>query len=80
VPVTTQALPSQPGIETGPGARVTIFDRTDASSAGGDHVIIDLDGQWWESGGLTAAGVHRIAAVSPEYLATFNLILHPRGM
>jgi hypothetical protein len=79
-PVTTRALPSQPDMETGPGALVTIFDRTDATSATADHVIIDLDGQWWESGGLTGAGVHRIAAVSPEYLATFNVILHPNGM
>jgi hypothetical protein len=47
-------------------------------------VIIDLDGQWWESGGSSsdggAAGVHRIAKLSSAYLATFNLVLHPQGL
>jgi cell wall-associated NlpC family hydrolase len=82
-PQTTQTLPSQPGILTGPGHFVTIFDRTDAGN-GSDHVIIDLDGQWWESGGSSAAGgrasVHRIKDISPGYLATFNEILHPSGL
>jgi cell wall-associated NlpC family hydrolase len=81
-PVNTQALPSQPGILPGPGRFVTIFDRTDAG--GSDHVIIEIDGEWWESGGSTAAGggaaVHRIAGISAAYLATFNQILHPRGL
>jgi hypothetical protein len=82
-PQTTQTLPSQSGILTGPGRFVTIFDRTDAG-LGSDHVIIDLDGQWWESGGSTADGgkasVHRITDISPAYLATFNLVLHPEGL
>jgi cell wall-associated NlpC family hydrolase len=83
VPVTTEALPSQPGILPGPGRFVTIFDRTDAG-IGSDHVIIDLNGKWWESGGSSAAGggasVHRIARMSLAYLATFDQILHPRGL
>jgi cell wall-associated NlpC family hydrolase len=82
-PQTTETLPSQPGILPGPGQFVTIFDRTDAG-IGSDHVIIDLDGQWWESGGSSAEGgrasVHRIKDMSPAYLATFNTILHPRGL
>ncbi|HTX44828.1 MAG TPA: lytic murein transglycosylase [Solirubrobacteraceae bacterium] len=82
-PQTTQTLPSQQGIWRGPGRFVTIFDRTDAG-LGSDHVIIDLDGQWWESGGSSADGgkasVHRITDISPAYLATFNLILHPEGL
>jgi Transglycosylase SLT domain/NlpC/P60 family len=82
-PQTTQTLPSQPEILPGPGRLVTIFDRTDAG-LGDDHVIIDLGGQWWESGGSSADGgtasVHRIDDVSPTYLATFNEILHPRGL
>src|ERR1019366_3144034 len=49
-PVTTQTLPGQPGIASGPGRGVTIFDRADAASASEDHVIIDINGQWWESG------------------------------
>ncbi len=82
-PQTTQTLPSANGIESGPGKWVTIFDRTDAGS-GEDHVIIDIDGQWWESGGGSGDGgagsVHRITKVSTAYLASFNVILHPRGL
>jgi hypothetical protein len=82
-PVTTNALPSQPGIEAGPGRFVTIFDRTNPSLGEG-HVIIDINGQWWESGGSNtdggAASVHRIDNMSVAYLATFNEILHPRGL
>jgi hypothetical protein len=81
-PVTTQSLPSQPRILSGPGRYVTIFDRTYAS-LDADHVIIDIDGQWWESGGGGAGGapsVHRMKHLSGAYLDTFNLILHPKGL
>jgi hypothetical protein len=82
MPVTTQALPSDAGIVAGRGRLVTILDRTDAG--GQDHVIVDLGGEWWASGGSSTAGggasVHRLIDVSPAYLASFNLILHPRGM
>jgi cell wall-associated NlpC family hydrolase len=82
-PVTTNALPSASGIEAGPGQFVTIFDRTDPSLGQG-HVIIDIGGQWWESGGSNtdggSASVHRINNMSVAYLATFNEILHPRGL
>jgi len=79
-PQDTQTLPSQPGILTGPGKWVTILDRTDAGALDEDHVIINIAGQWWESGGTTSAGVHQMPSVSPSYLATFNLILHPAGL
>ena len=80
-PVTTQALPAQRHILPGPGRYVTIFDRTDGGALNQDHVIIDLHGQWWESGGSDAAGgVHRIKRMSASYLLTFNQILHPRGL
>jgi hypothetical protein len=78
-PVTTQALPGQRHILQGPGRYVTIFDRTDGGALTEDHVIIDLHGQWWESGG-TGGGVHRIKHISASYLLTFNQILHPRGL
>ncbi|HUY60220.1 MAG TPA: hypothetical protein VMV16_10985 [Solirubrobacteraceae bacterium] len=49
-----------------------------------EHVIIDLDGQWWESGGSTANGggadVHQIMDPNRGYLKTFNRILHPTGL
>lgn len=79
-PVTTQALPEQRHILQGPGRWVTIFDRTDGGALNQDHVIIDLHGQWWESGGTSGAGVHRIKHIKASYLLTFNQILHPRGL
>jgi cell wall-associated NlpC family hydrolase len=85
-PVTTQTLPYQRWIRPGRGRWVTIYDRTD-SAINGDHVIIDLKGQWWESGGSTLAGggerVHRIKmtkATRRTYLPTFNLVMHPYGL
>jgi hypothetical protein len=81
-PQTTQTLPSQPGIVAGPGKYVTLYDRTDAGS-GDDHVIVQIDGQFWEEGGGGSSGaeeVHRMKNVSPTYLGTFNLILHPQGL
>jgi cell wall-associated NlpC family hydrolase len=49
-----------------------------------EHVIIDIDGQWWESGGSTADGgaamVHEIVSPSKAYLKSFNRILHPQGL
>jgi hypothetical protein len=78
-PQTTETLPSQPRIARWAGEFVTIFDRTGAGMD--SHVIIDLDGQFYESGGSAAdgggAGVKRIKMPSPAYLASFNQVLHP---
>ena len=83
-PVTTQSLPLQNGIVSGPGRWITIFDRTSGGSLESDHVIIDIDGQWWESGGGSTSGgaadVHRIRRMNASYLQSFNLVLHPRGL
>jgi hypothetical protein len=80
-PVTTQSLPGQPRIRYGPGRWVTIFDRTDAGISD-DHVIIEIEGQWWESGGwgVLSDRVHRIHHMQAAYLQSFNLILHPQGL
>jgi cell wall-associated NlpC family hydrolase len=81
-PQTTDTLPSQPGIEKGPGRYVTIFDR--AGAGGSSHVIIDLNGKFFESGGSAAsgggAGVKRLVDPPADYLASFNLLLHPAGL
>ena len=82
-PQDTQTLPSQAGIEAGPGQYVTIYDRTDAGGA--DHVIINIGGQFYESGGEHGAwggggGVAKIGTPSASYLATFNQVLHPAGL
>jgi hypothetical protein len=83
-PQTTQTLPSQPDIAEGPGEYVTIFDRTDGGGAASDHVIIDINGHFYESGGSAAqgggAGVKKLKNPSLEYLATFNQVLHPVGL
>jgi cell wall-associated NlpC family hydrolase len=80
-PQTTSTLPGQPGIADGHGRYVTIYDRTDCP-LGDQHVIIDINGQFYEEGGISTGGapdVHRFTP-SPEYLASFNQILHPTGM
>ena len=83
-PVSTQSLPLQNGIVSGPGRWITVFDRTDGGGLASDHVIIDINGQWWESGGSSADGgagdVHRVSNMNSSYLASFNLVLHPRGL
>jgi len=83
-PVTTQSLPLQNGIVSGPGRWITIFDRTDGGALTADHVIINIKGQWWEEGGSSAQGggadVHRIQNMNASYLSSFNLVLHPRGL
>src|SRR6201999_3953279 len=48
-PADTTTLPSQAGIEQGPGQYVTIYDRDQPGQEG--HVIIEVDGQFYESGG-----------------------------
>ena len=49
-----------------------------------EHVIIDIDGHWWESGGSSSDGgaamVHPIIDPSAAYLRSFNRILHPVGL
>ena len=82
-PVDTTAMPSQPGIEAGPGKFVTIFDR--ALSGHDGHVIIEINGQFYESGGMHGAwggggGVEKIGRPSDSYLKTFPNVLHPQGL
>ncbi len=64
--------------------KITKLVRSADTTNNDEHVIIDLDGQWWESGGSTADGgaamVHRIVDPNPAYLKSFNKILHPAGM
>jgi cell wall-associated NlpC family hydrolase len=82
-PVDTTALPSQPGILAGAGKFVTIYDR--ALSGHDGHVIIDINGQFYESGGMHGAwggggGVEKIGRPSDDYLKTFEHVLHPEGL
>jgi len=82
-PQDTVTLPSQPGMESGPGQYVTVYDR--ALSGENGHVIIDINGQFYESGGEHGSwggggGVEKIDTPSAAYLATFPTILHPAGL
>jgi hypothetical protein len=82
-PVDTTLMPSQPGIEAGPGKFVTIFDRALPGQSG--HVIIEINGQFYESGGRHGAwggggGVEKIGRPDAGYLATFPTVLHPQGL
>jgi cell wall-associated NlpC family hydrolase len=83
-PQTTQGLPDQPGIESGPGQYVTIYDRN-TGPTDNEHVIIEIDGQFYESGGEAGAwggggGVEKINTPSQAYLSSFTTILHPEGL
>ena len=82
-PVDTTALPQQAGMEAGPGQYVTVYDRALSGQSG--HVIIDINGQFYESGGSHGAwggggGVEKIGTPSASYLATFPTVLHPAGL
>ena len=84
-PCDTTDLVGQPGIENGPGRLVTIFDRNVPDSGGAGHVIICINGQFWESGGERGpwgggGGVEKIGRPSAAYLATFERVLHPAGL
>jgi cell wall-associated NlpC family hydrolase len=82
-PQDTTTLPSAAGIESGPGQYVTIYDRDEPGQTG--HVIIDVAGQFYESGGEHGSwggggGVEEISTPSASYLATFDRVLHPAGL
>lgn len=82
-PADTTSLPTQAGIASGPGQYVTIYDRAQPGDNG--HVIIEINGQFYESGGEKGAwggggGVEKIARPSDAYLATFPNVLHPQGL
>jgi cell wall-associated NlpC family hydrolase len=82
-PVDTTALPNQAGMQPGPGQYVTVYDRALPGQSG--HVIIELGGQFYESGGSHGAwggggGVEKIGTPSAAYLASFPTVLHPAGL
>jgi cell wall-associated NlpC family hydrolase len=80
-PQTTEGFAGQAGLDGGPGRFVTIYDRTGCGP--NEHVIINLNGRFYESGGGSASGgapfVHQFSP-SETYLASFNKILHPVGL
>ena len=79
--VTTEGFAGQPEIASGPGRYVTIYDRTGCGA--NEHVIININGRFYESGGGSASGgapfVHQFTP-SAAYLSSFNTVLHPAGL
>jgi hypothetical protein len=70
-------------MEAGPGQYVTVYDRALPGQSG--HVIIQINGQFYESGGSHGAwggggGVEKIDTPSASYLASFPTVLHPAGL
>ncbi len=81
-PVDTTALPQQAGMEPGPGQYVTVYDRAQPGQSG--HVIIEINGQFYESGGSHGAwggggGVEKIGTPSASYLASSRTCCTPPG-
>lgn len=77
-PVDTMALPQPPGMEPGPGQYVTVYDWALAGQSG--HVIIEIKGQCYESGGSPGAwgggaGVEQIGTPRAACLAQFPKVL-----
>jgi cell wall-associated NlpC family hydrolase len=84
-PVDTSSLVGQPGILAGPGHVVTIYDRAVPIGGNPGHVIISINGHFYESGGQSGpwgggGGVERIGTPSASYLSTFPNVLHPQGL
>jgi cell wall-associated NlpC family hydrolase len=79
-PEDTTTLPGASGMESGPGQYVTVYDRDGAGKQG--HVIIDIAGQFYESGGQRGSwgGGGGVQEISASYLATFDEVLHPAGL
>ena len=84
-PCDTSALVGQHGILAGPGKVVTIYDRALPIGGNPGHVIISINGHFYECGGMSGpwgggGGVEQIGRPSAGYLATFPNVLHPQGL
>lgn len=79
-PETTQTLYDAPGIMPGAGQQVTIYDRHTGAS-NDEHVIIQMAGQWFESGGMLGGGVQQMTPVQAQTeLSGGNFqAYHPEG-
>jgi cell wall-associated NlpC family hydrolase len=77
-PQTTEGLAAQAGLATGHGRYVTLYDRVD--SGDNDHVIMSINGHFFEEGG--SGGTQNVHAFTPtaSYLASFNRVMHPVGL
>ena len=79
----TVTIPSSPGLTAGQGQYVTLWDRPAAGAAG--HVIIEILGRWFESGGGTnpteGGGPAEITAADAETEIEDGMsAYHPTGL
>jgi cell wall-associated NlpC family hydrolase len=84
-PCDTASLVGQSGILPGPGHVVTIYDRAQPIGGNPGHVIISINGHFYECGGMSGpwgggGGVEQIGRPSAAYLSTFPNVLHPQGL
>lgn len=66
---TTVTLPTAPGMSSGVGKFVTLWNRPLPGQSG--HVIIDITGNWFESGGRSQGGPHKMS--NPDVLAELGV-------
>lgn len=78
-PQTTVTLPDQKKLKLGLGRYVTMWDLPLPGNSG--HVIIDILGRWFESGGRVGGGIVEMtpAQASAEFSNAFEP-LHPAGL
>jgi hypothetical protein len=64
---TTVTLPTAQNIEPGEGSTVTLWNLSgNASDPDSGHVIMDIAGQWFESGGQSSLGPHEMTVSEVE--------------
>ena len=61
---TTVDIPSTAGVAPGAGQYITIWNRALPGDAG--HVILDIMGSWFESGGQQSGGPHQMTAAAAQ--------------
>ena len=76
---TTVTIPSDPNLSAGQGQYVTLWDRPQAGDAG--HVIIEILGRWFESGGQATDGPSEITASEAQAEIVNGMSpYHPNGL
>lgn len=77
--LTTEGLASSSALSKGAGRYVTLYDRANAGAR--SHVIADILGKWFESGGASGKGVHEMAKaeVTAELKGGGFQALHPNA-
>ena len=76
---TTVTIPTDPNVSSGQGQYVTLWDRPQAGDAG--HVIIEILGRWFESGGQATGGPSEItSSQAAAEIQNGMSAYHPNGL